>query len=355
MEPLQVIRTNQPKNKPNEGELGFGKYFSDHMFVADYTSERGWQNARIVPYGPISLEPSAMVLHYGQEVFEGMKAYRGMNGEIHLFRPEKNIQRMNMSCDRLGIPQVEPQWMLEAICKLVETDSDWIPQQVENSLYIRPFIIATEPCLGVRAAKEYQLLIITSPVGAYYSSGLAPVSIYVEDQYVRAVRGGTGAAKTSINYASSIKAQEEAKRQGYSQVLWLDGVEQRYIEEVGSMNVFFKVDGEVITPELNGSILPGVTRDSVIAMLRHWGIPVTERKITVEELFEAQQQGKWEEVFGTGTAAVISPIGAMKWGEQSIQINQGQIGEVSGRLYDAITGIQQGRIDDPLHWRYRIG
>lgn len=355
MEPLQVIRTSQPKNKPNEGELGFGKYFSDHMFVADYTSERGWQNARIIPYGPISLEPSAMVLHYGQEVFEGMKAYRGMNGEINLFRPEKNIQRMNMSCDRLGIPQVDPEWMLEAICKLVEIDCDWIPQRVENSLYIRPFIIATEPCLGVRAAKEYQLLIITSPVGAYYSSGLAPVSIYVEDQYVRAVRGGTGAAKTSINYASSIKAQEEAKRQGYSQVMWLDGIEQRYIEEVGSMNVFFKVDGEVITPELNGSILPGVTRDSVIAMLKHWEISVTERKITVEELFEAHQQGKLEEAFGTGTAAVISPIGAMKWGEQSIQINEGHIGEVSGRLYDSITGIQQGKIDDPLHWRYLIG
>jgi branched-chain amino acid aminotransferase len=355
MEPLQVIRTNQPKSKPNEGELGFGKYFSDHMFVANYTSDRGWHNARIIPYGPISLEPSAMVLHYGQEVFEGMKAYRGMNGEINLFRPEKNIQRMNLSCDRLGIPQVDSEWMLEAICKLVEIDHDWIPEQVENSLYIRPFIIATEPCLGVRAAKEYQLLIITSPVGAYYSSGLAPVSIYVEDQYVRAVRGGTGAAKTSINYASSIKAQEEAKRQGYSQVMWLDGIEQRYIEEVGSMNVFFKVDGEVITPELNGSILPGVTRDSVIAMLKHWGIPVTERKITVEELFEAHKQGKLEEAFGTGTAAVISPIGAMKWGEQSIQINEGNIGEVSGRLYDSITGIQQGKIADPLHWRYLIG
>lgn len=355
MEQLQVIRTNQPKHKPNEDELGFGKYFSDHMFVAEYSAEKGWHDSRIIPYGPISLDPSAMVLHYGQEVFEGMKAYRGADGDIILFRPDMNIRRMNRSCDRLGIPKVQPKWLLQAISKLVEIDHDWIPQRVENSLYIRPFIIATEPCLGVRASQEYKLIIITSPVGAYYSSGLAPVSIYVEDQYVRAVRGGTGEAKTSINYASSIKAQEEAKRQGYSQVLWLDGVEQQYIEEVGSMNVFFKVAGEVITPELNGSILPGVTRDSVIMMLKHWGIPVTERKISVEELFEAHQQGKLEEAFGTGTAAVISPIGAMKWEEQSIEINGGNTGEISGRLYDTITGIQQGKLADPLNWRHLIG
>ncbi|MNZ45584.1 Branched-chain-amino-acid aminotransferase 2 [compost metagenome] len=348
---LKFIQREQLKVKPKASELGFGKYFTDHMFVMDYSTEQGWYDGRIVPYGPISLDPSAMVFHYGQEVFEGMKAYKTEKEGIVLFRPDMNVKRMNDSCDRLSIPQIDTEYVLSAIKELIKIDQEWIPEGDGTSLYIRPFIIATEPCLGVRAAKQYQLLVIMSPVGSYYKEGIHPVSIYVEDHYVRAVRGGTGAAKTSGNYAAGIKAQEVAKDLGYSQVLWLDGVENKYIEEVGSMNVFFKVNGEVITPELSGSILAGITRDSVIAMLRSWGVPVTERKISVEELFEAHQKGQLEEVFGTGTAAVISPIGSMKWEEQQIEIAGGEIGECAHKLYDSITGIQRGTLDDPFGWR----
>ncbi|MNO60286.1 Branched-chain-amino-acid aminotransferase 2 [compost metagenome] len=351
---LKFVQREQLKDKPKADELGFGKYFTDHMFMMDYSAEQGWHDGRIVPYGPISLDPSAMVLHYGQEVFEGMKAYNTEKEGIVLFRPDMNVKRMNDSCDRLSIPQVDSEYVLGAIKQLIKIDQDWIPEGEGTSLYIRPFIIATEPCLGVRAAKQYQLLVIMSPVGSYYKEGIHPVSIYVEDHFVRAVRGGTGAAKTSGNYAAGIKAQEVAKELGYSQVLWLDGIENKYIEEVGSMNVFFKINGEVVTPELSGSILAGITRDSVIAMLRSWGVSVTERKISIEELFEAHRKGQLEEAFGTGTAAVISPIGSMKWEEQQIEIAGGQIGESARKLYDSITGIQRGTLDDPFGWRHIV-
>ncbi|MEK4511448.1 branched-chain amino acid aminotransferase [Paenibacillus sp. FSL K6-2524] len=354
MSELHINLSESLKSKPASDALGFGKYFSDHMFIMDYSSEDGWHDARIIPYGPISLDPSAMVLHYGQEVFEGMKAYRTPLGEIVMFRPDMNLKRLNNSCERISIPQVDTEFVLEAIAQLVRIDQEWIPDGEENALYIRPFIIATEAALGVRASKQYMLMVILSPVGAYYPEGIHPVSIYVEEQYVRAVRGGTGEAKTSGNYASGIKAQEIAKTKGFSQVLWLDGKQHKYIEEVGSMNVFFKVNGEILTPALTGSILQGVTRDSVITLLREWGFTVVERVISIEELFEASRQGLLEEAFGTGTAAVISPIGSLSWGDKNAEISGGVTGELSQRLYDSITGIQRGKIADPFSWVYTV-
>ncbi|MNO14604.1 Branched-chain-amino-acid aminotransferase 2 [compost metagenome] len=354
MEKWPITLTSTKKMKPEADRLGFGKYFTDHMLLMDYTAGQGWHDPRIVPYGPISLDPSAMVFHYGQEVFEGMKAYRTPQGELVLFRPDMNLRRLNQSCARIGIPQVDPEEVLEGINRLLLLEEEWMPEGEGNSMYIRPFIIATEAGLGVRAAQEYRLIVILSPVGAYYPEGIHPVRIYVEDRYVRAVRGGTGEAKTSGNYAAGIKAQEDVKSLGFSQVLWLDGIEKRYIEEVGSMNVFFKIDGEVITPELNGSILAGVTRDSVIRLLREWGVPVKERRISVAELFEAHQEGRLEEAFGTGTAAVISPIGSMKWEERDIEIAGGETGALSAKLYDTLTGIQRGEREDLFGWRYSV-
>ncbi|CAM2945126.1 branched-chain amino acid aminotransferase [Paenibacillus sediminis] len=347
---LKIERREVLKEKPDFSRLGFGQYFTDHMLIIDYKEGKGWHDARIVPYAPITLDPAAMVFHYGQTVFEGLKAFKTTDNRVLLFRPEKNFARLNRSNDRLTIPQIDEEQVLEALKALISLEKDWIPTEPGTSLYIRPFIIATEPCLGVRASHEYKLMVILSPVGAYYAEGLEPVHINVESKYVRAVRGGTGAAKTAGNYASSIKAQVEAKESGYSQVLWLDGIEQRYIEEVGSMNVFFKIDGQVLTPELNGSILDGVTRDSIITLLKEWGIPVVERKLSIEELHEAYQNGTFEEAFGTGTAAVISPIGELNWLNHKMIINDGKIGELSQKLYDTITGIQTGKLADPFHW-----
>ncbi|RRJ66204.1 branched-chain amino acid aminotransferase [Paenibacillus oralis] len=354
MDQLKITLSSNKKAKPAADQLGFGKYFTDHMLLMDYSEEKGWHDPRIVPYGPLMLDPSAMVFHYGQEVFEGMKAYRTPEGNVVLFRPEMNFRRMNTSCIRMGMPEVDAGPVLEAIRKLIELDEAWVPEGEGNSLYIRPFMIATEAGLGVRAAREYQFIVILTPVGAYYSEGIHPVRIHVEDQYVRAVRGGTGEAKTSGNYASGLKAQEDAKQFGFSQVLWLDGVEKKYIEEVGSMNVFFKVNGKVITPELSGSILAGITRDSVLHLLREWGIPVEERRISVGELFEASQRGELEEAFGTGTAAVISPIGWMRWEDREIEISGGKTGALSEKLYNELTGIQRGVLPDPYGWRHVV-
>jgi len=347
---LRIELTSTPKEKPNTGKLEFGKLFTDHMFLMDYTEGQGWHDPRIVPYGPLTFDPSAMVFHYGQSVFEGMKAFRTKENRIQLFRPDRNAARLNVSNERLSIPYFEEGPFVEYIKELVKIDQDWVPSEPGTSLYIRPFIIATEPCLGVRAAKQYLFSVIMSPVGAYYEEGIHPVSINVETNYVRAVRGGTGFTKTAGNYASSIKAQEDAKHHGYSQVLWLDGKEHKYIEEVGSMNVFFKVKGEVVTPELNGSILEGVTRGSVIELLNDWGIPVSERRISIEELLQAYKNGELEEAFGTGTAAVISPIGQLHWGEHTMTINGGETGELSQRIYDTIVGIQEGSVEDPHGW-----
>lgn len=348
---IKITLSETKKQKPDPSKLEFGRTYTDHMFIMDYTDEKGWHNPRIVPYQPIELDPAAKVLHYGQSVFEGMKAYLSKNGDILLFRPEQNMKRINHSSNRLCIPEIDEDFALEALNELLKIDKDWIPALEGTSLYIRPFIIATEPFLGLASSTKYQFIIICSPVGAYYKEGINPVKIMVEDEYVRAVPGGTGEAKTGGNYAASLLAQVKSAKLGYSQVLWLDGVERKYVEEVGSMNVFFKINGEIVTPMLNGSILPGITRDSIIQLLKHWNLPVVERRVSIEEIFIAHEDGKLEEAFGTGTAAVISPIGELIWGEQKITINNGQTGELSKKLYDTLTGIQTGEVEDPFGWR----
>ena len=345
---IRIERTTAPKQKPTPDQpLGFGKIFTDHMFVMNYTEGKGWHDARIVPYGPISLEPSAMVFHYGQEMFEGLKAYKGTDGKAYLFRPDMNAKRANASNDRLCIPHIPEEDFVQAIKAVVKVDEAWIPSAPGTSLYVRPFIIATDEFLGVAPSKTYLFIIILSPSGAYYASGLNPVGIWIEDEYVRAVRGGIGFAKTGGNYAASLIAQVKAHDEGFSQVLWLDGVERKYIEEVGAMNIFFKINGKIVTPMLSGSILPGITRNSVITLCRDWGYEVEERRISVDELIEAQKTGALEECFGTGTAAVISPVGKLRYVNDVMVIGNGGIGPVSQKLYDTVTGIQSGAVKDP--------
>lgn len=342
------------KEKPSFDQLEFGRNFTDHMFVMDYTDGIGWHDARIVPYQPITLDPAAMVFHYGQTVFEGLKAYRTKDDEVLLFRPEMNMERLNRSNARLCVPQIDEEFALSALKKLVSVERKWVPNVEGTSLYIRPFIISTEPYLGVAPSKRYQFFIILSPVGAYYKEGINPIKISVERQYVRAVTGGTGNAKTGGNYAGSLKAQEGATNAGFSQVLWLDGKENKYIEEVGSSNIFFKINGEVVTPVLNGSILDGITRNSAIELLKYWGITVVERKITIDEIYQAYSDGLLEEAFGTGTAAVISPVGELFWEGQKIVINNGETGAVSKKLYETLTGIQTGKLEDPFGWSVKV-
>jgi len=351
MSEIKVERATTLKAKPaDESKLNFGELFTDHMFLLDYTKENGWHNPRIVPYGPIELDPSAMCLHYGQEVFEGMKAYRTADDKIVMFRPEENFKRLNSSNERLEIPQIDEKLILEGLIELVKIEKDWVPHTNGASLYIRPFIISTEAKLGVKASSKYLYAAILSPSGPYYKGGLNPVKIYVETKYVRAVKGGMGYAKTAGNYAASLKAQEIAHQQGYSQVLWLDGVEHKYVEEVGAMNVFFVIGDEIVTPELSGSILPGITRKSCVELLKSWGYKVSERKLSVDELVEANKKGLLKEAFGTGTAAVISPIGELKVDDEIIIFNEGKIGEISQRLYDNLTGIQYGKVEDKFNW-----
>ena len=355
MQEIRIERTQHPRPKPvDESKLGFGNIFSDHMFLMNYDEGQGWHDPRIVPYGPIELEPSAMCLHYGQSVFEGMKAYRTKDNRILLFRPEKNMARLNVSNDRLCIPLIDEEFAKEAIAKLVDVDRDWVPHAEGASLYIRPFIIGIDPHVGVHPAHHLLFVVICSPSGAYYPEGLDPVRIYVEKNYVRAVRGGMGFTKTAGNYAASLKAQDEAEKQHYTQVLWLDGVERKYIEEVGTMNVFFKIGDEVVTPELQGSILSGITRMSAIELMRSWGMNVSERRISIQEVADASKEGRLEEAFGTGTAAVISPIGELKWGDDIMKINDGKIGPLSQKLYDTLTGIQWGNLPDPMAWTYEV-
>lgn len=352
---IKIERTKTPKAKPtDETKLGFGHIFTDHMFIMNYDEGQGWHDARIVPYDNISLSPAAMCLHYGQEVFEGLKAYRTADGKVQLFRPEENFKRMNMSNERMVIPKINEEDALYALKTLVEIEKDWVPHTNGASLYIRPFIISTDPFVGVKPADHYMFIIILSPSGAYYSTGLNPVKIYVEKKYVRAVRGGTGFAKTAANYAISLKGQEEAHEQDYEQVLWLDGVEQKYVEEVGSMNIFFVIDGEVITPLLTGSVLPGITRKSALEICKQKGYKVSERRISIEEIAKAYDDGKLDEVFGTGTAAVISPVGHLKWGDKIMTINNNEIGPVSQMLYDTLTGIQWGTVEDTFGWITKI-
>ncbi|MGN0660532.1 MAG: branched-chain amino acid aminotransferase [Oscillospiraceae bacterium] len=352
---IKITKTSNPKEKPKKGEkLSFGHIFTDHMFVMNYTEGKGWYDARIVPFGSITLSPAAMVFHYGQEMFEGLKAYKNEDGEAFLFRPDMNAKRANNSNDRLCIPHIPEEDFVQAIKAVVSVDKDWIPTDPGTSLYIRPFVIATDEFLGVAPSKNYLFMVILSPSGAYYESGLAPVGIWIEDEYVRAVKGGMGFAKTGGNYAASLIAQVKAHDGGFSQVLWLDGVERKYIEEVGAMNIFFKIDGKIVTPMLNGSILPGITRNSVITLCKDWGYEVEERRISVDELIDAQKSGRLEECFGTGTAAVISPVGKLKYMDDVMTINGGEIGEVSHRLYDTITAIQWGRAEDKFGWRVKV-
>ncbi|MBR3965301.1 MAG: branched-chain amino acid aminotransferase [Clostridia bacterium] len=352
---IKITRTTTPKAKPAKGQaLGFGKIFTDHMFMMNYTEGKGWHDARVEPFHNIELSPACVVFHYGQEMFEGLKAYRGVDGKVRLFRPEMNARRTNASNKRLCIPELPEEMFVEAVRAVVDVDADWIPTDDGTSLYIRPFIIGTDEFLGVAPSKTYLFCIILSPSGAYYADGLKPVGIWIEDDYVRAVRGGMGFAKTGGNYACSLAAQVKAHDDGYSQVLWLDGVERKYIEEVGAMNIFFKIGGKVVTPMLNGSILPGITRDSVLTLCRAWGLEVEERKISVDELIEAQKNGTLEEVFGTGTAAVISPVGKLRYVDEVMTIGDGSIGPLSQKLYDTVTGIQWGKVEDNMGWTQTV-
>ncbi len=335
---------------PDDSSLGFGTIFTDYMFNMDYNQKNGWHDPRIEPYSPIAMDPSTMVLHYGQAIFEGLKAYRTDTGAIQLFRPKDNFIRFNSSGRRLCMPPVDEDFLLEALLKLLEIEKAWVPAAPGTSLYIRPTIIATDPYLGLRTSHTYRLFIILSPVGAYYPEGFDPVKIWVTTDYVRAVRGGVGEAKTAGNYAASLYATELANKDGYTQVMWLDGVELKYVEEVGSMNIFFDIDDEIITPELNGSILSGITRDSVIKLAESWGKTVTERRISIDEVYEAHANGTLLEVFGSGTAAVISPVGNIKYNGKEITIGDGNVGPVAARLFKELMDIQYGKADDPFDW-----
>lgn len=347
---IKITRATTLKTKPADNELGFGQIFTDHMLLAEYKEGKGWADPHIEAYGPIALDPAAAVLHYSQTVFDGLKAFRGVDESVRLFRPSKHVERLNVSARRLCIPPLDPDLTLRAIETLVALERDWVPRTIGTSLYIRPTIIADEAFLGVRPAKSYLFFVILSPVGAYYPEGMAPVKIRVEETYVRAIEGGLGDAKTGGNYAASLMAGEVAKHDGYTQVLWLDGKYRKFVDEVGTMNIMLRIDGEVVTPPLGGTILAGVTRDSVLALLRKWDVPFRERAISIDEVMDAYRHGSLTEVFGTGTAAVISPVGELAYRGERMLINEGSIGPLTQRLYDAIVGIQYGESADPDGW-----
>jgi branched-chain amino acid aminotransferase len=347
---VTITKAEQLKAKPDENKLGFGTIFTDHMFNMDYSVEKGWYNPRIEPYAPLVMAPSTMVLHYGQGVFEGMKAYRNQQGGVQLFRPQDNFRRLNASNRKLCIPAIDEAFALEALKHLLAVETDWIPSAPGTSLYIRPTIIATDPFLGVRASFTYRFFIILSPVGAYYAEGFNPVKIMVTKEHVRAVRGGVGDTKTLGNYAASLLAGDKAHKAGYTQVLWLDGVEQKYVEEVGAMNIFFVIGDELITPMLSGSILPGITRDSVLELGRSWGMTVSERKISIDEVMAAHTSGQLKEIFGSGTAAVISPVGELKYEDKVITVADGQVGPMAHKFFQTLQDIQYGTIDGPTGW-----
>lgn len=351
---ITVSKASTLKPKPDDSKLGFGQIFTDHMFNMDYSVEKGWYNPRVEPYAPFSMDPSTMVLHYGQAIFEGLKAFRTESGTVQIFRGKDNMSRMNRSAKLLCIPEIDESLMMAGLRQLLQVEKDWVPKAPGTSLYIRPTLIATDPFLGVRASHTYRFFIILCPVGAYYPEGFNPVKIMVTREYVRAVRGGIGEAKTPANYAASLTAGEKAHKAGYTQVLWLDGVEQKYIEEVGSMNIFFVIDNELITPMLNGSILPGITRDSVLALAKKWNMKVSERKISIDELVNDHASGKLQEVFGSGTAAVISPVGELKYEDKILKIADGKVGNITQKLFNAITDIQYGKVRDDMGWIEQI-
>ena len=347
---FSVELTKNPKQKPDPDSLRFGTVFTDHMFVMDYDPENGWHDGKIVPYGPLALDPATVVFHYGQEMFEGLKAYKTKEGKVQLFRPDMNAKRTNSTNKRMCIPQIDEQVYIDAIKELVAVDKDWIPQKQDTALYIRPFIIGTDKFLGVAASNTYKFIIILSPVGPYYESGLAPTRIYVENEFVRSAPGGTGYAKIGGNYAAAMIAEQKAHDMGYDQVLWLDAKEGKYVEEIGTSNAFFKIDGELYTAPLEGTILPGITRDSMITVMKDWGYKVNEVRFTIEDVFKAAEEGRLEEVFATGTAAVISPVGELYWNDKHIVINNNEIGELSQKLYDELYGIQTGEKADTRGW-----
>jgi len=349
-EPIRISRAATKKPKPKDSELTFGTVFTDHMFVLDFQEEKGWYDPRVEPYGPFPLDPAAAVLHYAQAVFDGLKAFRGRDGQVRLFRPQKHVERLIQSSQRLCIPPLDPDLALKSLVTLVGIEKDWVPSTVGTSLYVRPTIIANEAFLGVRPAKSYIYYVILSPVGAYYPEGMNPVKILVVDKYVRAVEGGVGGAKTGVNYAASLYAAEEAKHAGFTQVLWLDGRERKYIDEVGTMNIMMKIRDEIVTPPLSGTILAGVTRDSALTLMRDWGLRVSERPVTIDEVAAAARKGTLEEVWGTGTAAVISPVGELAYKGERLVINGARIGTLTQKLYDAIVGIQYGTAPDPRGW-----
>lgn len=352
---LQIIRTQHPKQKPAPGaKLGFGKIFTDHMFTMRYTEGQGWHDAKIEPYGPVEFDLATTVFHYAQGIFEGLKAFKNEKGEIRVFRPDENFKRMNRSAERMCIPQIDETFVLNGLFELLKIEKDWIPTEPGTALYIRPSIIATNVMLGVHASKEYLFFIILSPVGSYYAHGLEPTRLLVEDYYTRATIGGTGESKCIANYAVSLKAGEEAEKKGFDQVLWLDAKEKKYVEEVGSMNMFFVIGGEVVTPALVGSILPGITRKSCIEVLRDWGYEVEERNISVDELIEAAESGALEEAWGCGTAAVVSPMGVLAYKDVEHVINNNEIGPLTQRLYDELTGIQWGKVPDTRGWIVKV-
>ena len=347
---IKITKAAVLKEKPDSSTLGFGKIFTDHMFMMDWNDQKGWYNARIVPFENISLHPASTVLHYGSEIFEGLKAYRRKDGKVQMFRPIENIRRMNRSAERLCLPEIPEDLAMEVLTTFVNLEQDWTPSAEGTSLYLRPFMFGNDESLGVHAVHNATYVIIASPVGSYYAEGINPVKIMIEDEDVRAVRGGTGYAKCGGNYAASNRAGERAAKQGYSQVLWLDGVERKYIEEVGAMNVMFKISGKIVTPMLSGSILPGITRMSCIEVLKSKGFEVEERLLSIDELEDAMKNGTLEEAWGCGTAAVVSPIGELCYKGVKYPVNNGEIGEVTQSLYDTLTGIQWGKLDDTFGW-----
>lgn len=351
---IPVTRAKTLKPHPDPSTLGFGRFYSDHMFNMDYAEGKGWHNPRIEPYGPIPMDPASIGLQYAQLIFDGHKAYPTPQGGVQLFRPQAHIARLGRSSERMCIPQLDQAFVLQAMKELITIEQAWVPKAPGTALYVRPTIVATEPCLGVRASKEYRFYIFLSPVGPYFAEGFKPVKIWVAKDYVRAVRGGIGAAKAAANYACSLYAGELAHKQGYSQVLWLDGVERKYIEEVGAMNIGFMVKGEFVTPPLGGSILPGITRDSVLQLVRSWNMPVTERPISIDEVMQKAKTGEISECFGIGTAAVIAPVGSLQYGDDRIVFGDGGVGPMTQKLYTALTDIQYGRAPDPFGWMVKI-
>jgi branched-chain amino acid aminotransferase len=352
--PISVTRTRSPAQRPADSSLAFGKVFTDHMFMMDYVEGKGWHNPRVVPYGPLTLDPATSVLHYGQAIFDGLKAYRGEGGKIRLFRAQRHAERLNKSARALCMPELDADLVRRSFEAIVGVDHEWVPSTPGTSLYIRPTIIATDVMLGVHPSHSYTYFVICSPVGAYYKEGVKPVRILASDNHVRAVKGGLGEAKTAANYAASLSGQAEAEKAGYTQVLWLDGVERKWIDEVGTMNIMMQIGDEVITPPLAGTILDGVTRNSILQLLRDWGHTVSERKISIDEVMEAGRNGTLKEMWGTGTAAVVSPVGELGYKGETIKIGGGQTGALTQKLYDAIIGIQYGHSNDPHGWMSEV-